>query len=165
MKIMSILVDCGWLLYDIRDDARLFVLMNHLLAYLGLDRRKIEKRWLTIYELTVQNLVNYRKVKETVSLLKQVVKIEEQRLTEDHPDRLASQYTLAEVYRANGQVKETMSCLLMMGLGPFQYRAHRYRNSFGITKDTIRNANMKEALAEDLAFREDLIQLKSLTHR
>lgn len=36
-KITSILVDCGWLLYNMRDDTRLFVLMNKLLAHLGLD--------------------------------------------------------------------------------------------------------------------------------
>jgi hypothetical protein len=50
-------------------------------------------------------------VKEAVSLLKQVVKIEEQTLAEDHPSRLTSQYALAVVYRANGQVKEAVSLL------------------------------------------------------
>jgi hypothetical protein len=50
-------------------------------------------------------------VKEAVSLLEQVVKIKEQTLTDDHPDRLASQYALAGAYRANGQVNEAMSLL------------------------------------------------------
>lgn len=89
IKITSILVDCGWLLYDIRDDARLFVLINNLLAHVGLDRRKVEERWLPVYELTARNLVHYGKVKEAVSLLEEVVKIREQTLAEDYLSRLA----------------------------------------------------------------------------
>src|SRR6266480_3266558 len=50
-------------------------------------------------------------VKEAVSLLEQVVKIREQTLAEDHPDRLASQHALAIAYGANGQVKEAVSLL------------------------------------------------------
>ncbi|KAF7502469.1 hypothetical protein GJ744_005684 [Endocarpon pusillum] len=50
-------------------------------------------------------------VKEAVSLLEQMIKIEEQTLAEDHPDRLASQHELARAYKANGQVKEAVSLL------------------------------------------------------
>jgi hypothetical protein len=39
-----------------------------------------------------------RQVKEAVSLLKQVVKIREQILAENYPDRLASQHILAMAY-------------------------------------------------------------------
>jgi tetratricopeptide (TPR) repeat protein len=111
MKVASILTNCGRLLYDIRDDARVFMLMNNLLAHLGLDRQNVEERWLAVYKLIARNLVNYGKVKEAVSLLEQVVKIEEQTLAEDHPSRLTSQHELAGAYRANGQVKEAVSLL------------------------------------------------------
>ena len=111
IKITSVLVNCGWLLYGMRDDARLFVLMNHLLAHLGLDRQKVEERWLAVYELTARNLINYGKVKEAMSLLKTVVKIKEQTLAENHPDRLGSQHELAAAYQANGQIEEAMSLL------------------------------------------------------
>jgi Tetratricopeptide repeat len=40
-----------------------------------------------------------------------VVEIEEQTLSEDHPDRLASQHALAGAYQANGQIKEAVSLL------------------------------------------------------
>jgi hypothetical protein len=36
MKITCILTNCGWLLYDMRDDAKVFVLMHNLLTHLGL---------------------------------------------------------------------------------------------------------------------------------
>ncbi|KAL8847183.1 MAG: hypothetical protein Q9221_007768 [Calogaya cf. arnoldii] len=77
---------------------RLFVLMNNLLAHVGLDRRKVGERWFPVYELTARNLVHYGKVKEAVSLLEEVVKIREQILAQDHPSRLASQHELATIY-------------------------------------------------------------------
>jgi hypothetical protein len=40
---------------------------------------------------SASSLVNCGKVKEALSLLEQVVKMKEQTLAEDHPDRLASQ--------------------------------------------------------------------------
>ena len=44
-------------------------------------------------------------------LLERVVKIREQSLAGDHPDRLASQHALAGVYEANGQVKGAVALL------------------------------------------------------
>jgi tetratricopeptide (TPR) repeat protein len=111
IKITSILVKCGWLLYNMRDDARVFVLMNKLLAHLGLNGQTVKERWLTVYDLTARNLINYGKFKEAVSLLEQMVKIQEKTLTEDHPSRLASQYELAGAYQANGQAKQALSIL------------------------------------------------------
>jgi hypothetical protein len=111
VMITCILVKCGWLLYGMRDDVKLFVLMNDLLTSLSLNRLTVDEKWLPVYDLTARNLVNYGKVREAVSLLEQVVKIQEQTLAEDHPARLASQHALAGAYRANGQVKEAVSLL------------------------------------------------------
>ncbi|ERF74884.1 hypothetical protein EPUS_09291 [Endocarpon pusillum Z07020] len=111
MKITSILVDCGRLLYRMRDDARVFVLMNKLLAHLGLDGQKVEERWLVVYKLTAKNLINYGKVGKAVSLLEQVIKIKELTLAEDHPLRLASLHELAGAYQADGQIKTAVPLL------------------------------------------------------
>ena len=51
------------------------------------------------------------RMQEAVRLLKHVVTVEEKRLAEDHPDRLASQHELAGAYEANGQVKEAVALL------------------------------------------------------
>jgi ankyrin repeat protein len=51
-------------------------------------------------------------VKKAVSLLEEVVKIREQSLAEDHPDRQAPQHAMARAYEANGQVKEAVSLLV-----------------------------------------------------
>ncbi|KAF7505264.1 hypothetical protein GJ744_001127 [Endocarpon pusillum] len=110
-RIISILLECGWLLYKMRDDARLFALMSNLLTHLGLNQQKIEEKWLAVYELTAWNLINYGKVKEALSLLEQIIKIRKQTLAEDHPDRLASQHELAGAYQANGQVPKAVSLL------------------------------------------------------
>jgi hypothetical protein len=90
IKITCIIMNCGWLLYNMQDDAKLFVLMNSLLTHLGLDRQTVNRRWLDVYELTAWNLINYGKIKEAVSLLEKVVTIQEQTLAEDHPSQLAS---------------------------------------------------------------------------
>jgi tetratricopeptide (TPR) repeat protein len=111
VRITCILMNCGWLLYDMRDDAKVFVLIHGLLTYLSLDRQNVNRRWLDVYKLTAWNLINYGKIKEAVSLLEQVVKIQEQTLREDHPDRLVSQHVLADAYEENGQFKEAVSLL------------------------------------------------------
>jgi hypothetical protein len=46
-----------------------------------------------------------------VSLLKQMITIQEQTLVEDNPDRLASQHALVGAYQANGQVKKAVLLL------------------------------------------------------
>jgi tetratricopeptide (TPR) repeat protein len=111
IKITSILIKCGRLLYDMRDDAKVVVLMRSLLTHLGLDWQTVDRRWLEVYELTASNFINYGQVKKAVLLLEQVVKIREQTLAEDHPDRLASQHALAVAYKANRQVKEAVLLL------------------------------------------------------
>ena len=52
IKIAYILINCGWLLYGIRDNFRLSVLMHDLLTHLGLDRQDLDHRWLEVYKLT-----------------------------------------------------------------------------------------------------------------
>jgi hypothetical protein len=76
--------------------------MQGLFAHLGLGLLTVDPSWLPVYDLGAGNLVNYGKVKEAMSLLEQVVKIEEQTLVEDHPSRLASQHARTGAYEANG---------------------------------------------------------------
>ena len=111
IKITCVLVNCGWLLYSMRDDANLFILIHNLFTYLGLDRHIVDRRWVEVYELTARSLINSNKIKEAVSLLEQVVKIREQTLIEDHPSRLNSQHVLAIACQVNGQVKEAVTLL------------------------------------------------------
>ncbi|KAF9777535.1 hypothetical protein IL306_004392 [Fusarium sp. DS 682] len=51
------------------------------------------------------------RVTEAVELLEHVVAVEGTRLAENHPDRLASQHTLAGAYQANGQIEEAVELL------------------------------------------------------
>jgi hypothetical protein len=69
LKITCVLMNCGWLLFDMRDDAHLAVLMHRLLTRLGVDGQTVNRRWLEVYELTAWNYINYGKIKEAVSLL------------------------------------------------------------------------------------------------
>ncbi|CRG88256.1 Nephrocystin-3 [Talaromyces islandicus] len=111
LMICRILMNCGWLLQDMRDDAKVFELMDNLCTYLGLDQVTVDRRWLNVYNLYARTLHFNGKAKAAAPLLEQVVKIQEQMLAETHPDRLASQHTLAGAYRANGQTREAISLL------------------------------------------------------
>ncbi|KAL8721873.1 MAG: hypothetical protein Q9181_007615 [Wetmoreana brouardii] len=110
-RIASVIVNCGWLLSSLRADAKLSIFMSSLTSYLGLDPLIVDARWLPIYDLIATNSIYYGQSKKALSLLEQLVQIREQKLAEDHPQRLASQHQLAGAYRANGQVKEAVLLL------------------------------------------------------
>jgi tetratricopeptide (TPR) repeat protein len=109
--IVWILAGCGWLLHDMRDDTTLFMLLSRLCARLGLEKSSVDAQWIELYDLIGRNLENYGQVREAVTLLKEVVRIREQTLAEDHSDRLTSQHELARAYQANGQAKEAITLL------------------------------------------------------
>ncbi|KAI4127097.1 MAG: hypothetical protein LQ338_003383 [Usnochroma carphineum] len=110
-KITCIITKCGWLLYQMRDDAKLSVLMSNLMTYLILDPLIVDAKWLPVYDLTARNLVDFGRSPEAVPLLEQVVQIREQTLPKNHSDRLVSQHELARAYLVNRQVKEAVSLL------------------------------------------------------
>ena len=109
--VATILVECGWLLHKMRADKTLFTLLDRLCTHLGLDKSTVDPRWVRLYMLMGRNALNYGKVRDAVRLLEEVVQIRGQTLTEDHPDRLASQHELAGAYQANGQVQEAVRLL------------------------------------------------------
>ena len=37
-------MNCGWLLYDMLDDAKIFILIYSLLTYLGLDWQTVDRK-------------------------------------------------------------------------------------------------------------------------
>ncbi|KAL8856208.1 MAG: hypothetical protein Q9178_007173 [Gyalolechia marmorata] len=110
-KISSIVIRCGWLLQNMRDDAKLKDQIDNLMVYLNLDPLIVDARWVAVYELLARSLRDYGKSAKVVSLLEQVLQIQEQTLAENHPHRLASQHTLAGAYQSNGQVKEAVSLI------------------------------------------------------
>ena len=109
--VSRVLVNCGWMLHQMRSDMKLFTLLEKVCGRLTLDGLSVAARWVGLYDLAGRNLLNCGKAKEAMALLKQVVKIREQTLAEDHSDRLASQHELASAYEANGQVKEAVLLL------------------------------------------------------
>jgi tetratricopeptide (TPR) repeat protein len=109
--VASTLMQCGWLLLEMRDDGTLFLLLDRLCSHLGLDKTTVDPRWVDIYLLIGGNLLDCGKIREAVQVLKEVVRIFEQTLAEDHPSRLGSQRLLAVAYSQNGQMKEAVKLL------------------------------------------------------
>lgn len=108
VMIVRILMCLGLQLYKLRDNAKLFDLMEDLLSHLGLDRMTVDSKWLGLYDLRARNLKDYGRSEEAVSLTNQVVKIKALTLTEDDNSLLESQHVLALAYQANGQVQEAV---------------------------------------------------------
>ena len=111
VMVARTLINCGWVLWGLRSDTKLFLLMEKICARLKVHRFQVERQWLGVYNLMGRNLKDYGRLRESVFLLEQIMKIKEQSLAEDHPDRLTSQHELARAYRANGQVKEAVTLL------------------------------------------------------
>ncbi|KAM0182352.1 hypothetical protein ACHAPF_001242 [Botrytis cinerea] len=109
--IIPILLQCSRILLNMRQDTRLSHLLEDI--YIGINKNPKEpsKESLPLYDLQARSLLNIGKNKKAVALLEQVVKIRETIQAEDHPDRLASQHTLAGAYEANGQIKEAVALL------------------------------------------------------
>jgi tetratricopeptide (TPR) repeat protein len=95
-------------LQQMRDDARLFNVLQSFFKQLSINPTVSSKEWLSLCYPTARKLLNMGEVKEAVQLLEQMVKIQEQSLAEDHPDRLTSQHVLAVAYQGNGQVREAV---------------------------------------------------------
>ena len=149
-KVTTIIVRCGELLHDMRDDAKLFNLVRSLLNHLGLDPCTIHMKWVDVYELTAENLHDLGRVKQAVSLLEQLVKFTEQSAI-NHPDRLKFQHGLAGAIIDNGQVREGVSLLEHVVKIREQTLAEDHRSRLGSQHELaaayLENAQVKEAVA------------------
>ncbi|KAL5312995.1 hypothetical protein ACEPPN_019421 [Leptodophora sp. 'Broadleaf-Isolate-01'] len=109
--ITPIVLECGWVLLNMRQDSRLGPLIQDTFLELGQNPDEPSEEFLPLYDLQARSLMNLGRNKEAVTLLEQVVQIRETTLAETHPDRLASQHALAIAYQANGQVAEAVALL------------------------------------------------------
>ena len=110
-KVTVILLQCGWLLYDMKDSALVDSLMQGLFSELGLNMHTMKGEWLNIYDLTARNLRQYGKPSRAVLLLDQIVRFREERLPAYDNDLLTSQHELASAYVTNGRIQEAMALL------------------------------------------------------
>ncbi|KAL8853376.1 MAG: hypothetical protein Q9221_001853 [Calogaya cf. arnoldii] len=111
VKILIIIIKCGWLLDHMRDDAKLTDLMKNLMVYLDLDPLIVNARWLSVYQLSAQNLRNRCEFQTAISLQEQVVQILGRTLRRDHADRLTSEHDLGIAYQDNRQVEKAVLLL------------------------------------------------------
>jgi tetratricopeptide (TPR) repeat protein len=111
MEVIRTLFQCGRLLDQLCMDSELQDLLERLFGDLDVDAADPVEELLPLYRLISNNLNNMGKAKKAVQVLEKIRHIEDAMLTENHPDRLASQYKLAVAYQANGQIKEAMQLL------------------------------------------------------
>ena len=73
VMVARVLVNCGWILYRMRSDGRLSVLVERLFKYLQLDPVVVEDPWIGLDDLMGRNLVHCGKVKEAALILEAIV--------------------------------------------------------------------------------------------
>lgn len=110
-EITSVMMNCGWLLHQMRMDSKLLHFMSSLRTYLTLDEVIVDPGWLDLYDLTGRNLRNCGQIREAVRMQQQIVRIKEQTLPEDDSSRLSSQHELASAYLQNGEVEKAIPLL------------------------------------------------------
>ncbi len=113
-KIAPMLLKCAMFLDEIRDDKMLANLLKRVFDELRIDSKSpsIQSIYLLpLYDLQATNLELLGQAKYAVQLLEQLVRIRDTSLSEDHPDRLASQHELARAYQANGQIRQAVQLL------------------------------------------------------
>jgi tetratricopeptide (TPR) repeat protein len=109
--VLAILLECGWAMSTMREDARLEQLLSGIYQALRIRPSDPTMEQMAIWELATRNLEFMGHTKEAVELLQHVVKIKETTLDERHQSRLGSQHELASAYQANGQIKEATELL------------------------------------------------------
>ncbi|KAL8700081.1 MAG: hypothetical protein Q9201_005644 [Fulgogasparrea decipioides] len=98
-----------------------------------------------------------------VSLLEQDFQIQEQRLAEDHPDRLASQHKLARAYMANGQIKEAVSLLEQIVRIRIQGLAEDHPDRLASQHELARAYQADGQVEEAVSLLEQVVQIKKQT--
>jgi tetratricopeptide (TPR) repeat protein len=111
VAVLAVLLECGWALNTMREDARLEQLLSGIYQALRITPSDPTTEHVAIWELAAKNVEYMGHAREAVKLLEHVVKIKETTLDEHHPNRLASQHELAMAYQANGQVKDAIALL------------------------------------------------------
>jgi tetratricopeptide (TPR) repeat protein len=163
LMVVRIVFSCGLLLNQMRDDSRLFSLMNGLFSKLSLNSGTARKEWVSLYNLAGRNLHNYGRVKEAVSLLEEVVKIQEQTLAAEHPDRLTSQHELAGAYQANGQVKEAVSLLEEVVKIREQIQAAEHPDRLASQHELARAYQTNGQVKEAVSLLEEVVKIEEQT--
>jgi tetratricopeptide (TPR) repeat protein len=109
--ILPIILKCGWILKDMREDNKLQSLLEGIYRKLEITPSNPSEGHLPIWDLTAWNLRHMGKVRHAVALLEYLIRFRKTTLAETHPDRLTSQHALASAYKANGQIEEAIELL------------------------------------------------------
>lgn len=111
-SIVRVLVQCGWILHNLRRDEKLRALMKALVDRLDLDETTVEREWLGLYTLAGSNLTYSSMPKKAIPLLEQVVELQkESRGAKGDLQFMRSGRSLAVAYRKVGQTTKAIEVL------------------------------------------------------
>jgi len=109
--MLPIIISCGWLLNASREHRKLQDLLTSLCRVLEIELETPEVRFLPVWRLAALAAVSRRQNTLAISLLESIKTLDENRLKETNPVRLAYRYHLGRAYNDNGQHEKAISML------------------------------------------------------
>lgn len=111
MQTAQILFQLAYVLYRMRDEIPLDMLVQHIRARLRNGAATNKKIVSYIAVFTARVYENQGEYGKAVHIYEDIAEGQSYALAEDHPDRLASQHELAGAYQSNGQVEKAVKLL------------------------------------------------------
>jgi tetratricopeptide (TPR) repeat protein len=109
--ILPILLQCGWLLFSMREYKRLQSLLEGFYHELGITPQNPSDEHMPIWTLASRNELRLHHIKPAIALLEHVVTIDQRMLDPRHPEGLITQYNLARAYSDDGQSEKAIPVL------------------------------------------------------
>ncbi|KAL6404711.1 hypothetical protein AUP68_11539 [Ilyonectria robusta] len=103
------------------------------------------------------------RITEAVRMFKKVVTIRERTLADTHPDRLASQHTLASAYLANGQVAEAVQLLKEVVTIRKRILADEHTNRLASQHELARAYHANGQVEEAVQLLEEVVAIRKRT--
>jgi tetratricopeptide (TPR) repeat protein len=106
--VLAILLECGWALNTMREDARLEKLLNDICEMLNITPSGPLKEHLPIWDLVARTSLDRGYPEQAMELSEKIGKIRGAILEKTDPDLLGSQHNTAVTYRENGRIKDAL---------------------------------------------------------
>ena len=145
--VARVLVNCGWLLYQLRSYTKLFKLVETIFKLLKLQWAEVDENWIGLYDLAARSLVGYGRGKKAIPILEQLVEIRKRPIAPGGQSLLRTEHTLAEVYSLNGEAEKAVALLKKVLKSPPDDSPDRLMLQYGLAGAYRKNGQIEEAVA------------------
>jgi tetratricopeptide (TPR) repeat protein len=110
-NVLALVWSCSWMLVQMRDDARLHIVLGAVFQAVGLNPTRPEGSFVPLYHLWAQSHCFNGNWKAAVALMEGVVQIQQESLDARDRNRLSAEHLLGIAYGACGQIEKAVELL------------------------------------------------------